>query len=432
MQRIEPGPVRFVGTVPGDKSITHRAILLALVSRGRTEIRGALESEDTAATVRFAEALGARVTRRDEALLIDGPVEGPRRAAVDCANSGTTARLGLGLAAGLAGSGVAVRLTGDASLSRRPMARVADPLREAGVDVAVEDGHLPAEVRGGAFRGGTFTLPVASAQVKSALLLAGLAAGVAVSVTEPYRSRDHTERMLRLLGVALEEEDGDRGHTVRLPASARPTAGTFTVPGDPSSAAFFLALGALPGNSAEVRNVSLNPTRTGILSVLRAMGAEVVTRERGEASGDPVGDVRVTGTRLRPFAIDGSLVPAVIDEIPVLATLALFAEGESVVRGAAELRVKETDRIEVLAEELRKAGADIVTLPDGMIVRGGRTLSAAAFDAHGDHRLAMALAVLATRLPGPSTVHGDEAVAVSFPGFWSDLARAQAEARGDP
>lgn len=423
MQTIEPTRIAFDGEVPGDKSITHRAILLGCLVEGETVVENPLLSADTEATIRLVEALGCGVERQPHRLVIHGPAAGPRTLSVDCANSGTTARLGIGLVAGLAETGVIATFTGDDSLSRRPMARVTEPLRAAGVEVVDCQGRLPVTVRGGAFTGGAFTLRVASAQVKSALLLAGVASRRAVRVLEPSRSRDHTERMLRLMGhLVVERENG--GHEVELLPRTGAAGTRFRVPGDPSSAAFFWALGALPGNRASVRGVSLNPTRIGVLQVLERMGARVERLVTGEASGDPVGDVVVEGApALRPFIIRAEEVPHLIDEIPVLAVVAMFAEGESRVEGAAELRVKETDRIEVLAEELRRAGAVIETRPDGFVLVGGGSYRPASFSAHGDHRLAMALAVLATRLPGPSTIADDASVQVSFPNFW-ELLRA--------
>jgi 3-phosphoshikimate 1-carboxyvinyltransferase len=411
--------------VPGDKSISHRALILAALADGPSRVRGLLDSADVRSTAGVLRALGLDVP--DVAapeIVVRG--RGPRalrapRADLDCGNSGTTARLVAGL---VAACPFEARFVGDASLSRRPMQRVARPLSAMGAEVTpAPGGTLPMTIRGGALCGIEWTSEAASAQVKSALLIAGAAAGVAVAVREPARSRDHTERMLRAMGAAL-EQDGD---AVRLLAPAGPLAAVDrSVPGDPSSAAFFVALAALAGRGElRLTDVGVNPTRTGFLALLQRMGAEIVSEEQRRDGGEPVATLRVVaGRALRGAEVSPAEVPSMIDELPLLACVAARAEGETTITGAHELRVKESDRIAAVVAGLRAVGVEAEESPDGLRVLGaphrplrGRVAT------HGDHRLAMAFGVLAA-LPGNEVAIDDpDCVAVSYPGFWSDLAR---------
>ncbi|MBX6351545.1 MAG: 3-phosphoshikimate 1-carboxyvinyltransferase [Clostridia bacterium] len=451
-RRNGAGPSAFdaAPAVPGDKSITHRAVLLGALARGTTVVANPLDAGDTRRSLALARAAGAevRITDCDEdghagtgAVWRITGAPGAREAeaagspngtpTVDCGNSGTTMRLGLGLLAGRPG---AFRLTGDDSLRRRPMLRVVAPLRAMGAEIRGRRGGelAPLTVRGGRLRAVAWRSPVASAQVKSAVLLAGLQASGRTVVLEPTASRDHTERMLAAFGAPVEREllpDGTVAVAVEGGRMLR--AACVTVPADLSAAAFFfVAAAVVPGARATVRGVGVNPTRAGLLEVLKAAGAEVHLRAERQVGGEPVADVTVTGPeRLRPFEVGGDLVPRLIDEIPALAVAALAACGTSVVRDAAELRVKETDRIRSLGQELAKLGARVEELPDGLRIEGGRRLPGGSVSARGDHRLAMAFAVLALLLDGPVAVEGFEAVAVSFPGFLRSLAELPLDVR---
>ncbi len=417
---IAPAPrVRGALRVPGDKSISHRAVLLNAVAEGEATIRGFSTGADCATTLACLARLGAGVERRADTVVVRGRgLRGLREPVdvLDCGNSGTTMRLLCGL---LAGQDLFAVLTGDASLRRRPMARVAEPLRAMGAHVDGRDGgHLPplAIRPAGQLRGAAHRLPVASAQVKSALLLAGLAADGPTTVDEPALSRDHTERLLRAMGAGLRTE----GRRVTIQPAARLRAVDVSVPGDFSSAAVWLALACLhPDAEVTIRDVGLNPTRTGFLAILRAMGADVrVEREREEA-GEPVGDLVARSSRLRGMDVAGDLVPRAIDELPLVALLGLFAAGDTVVRDAGELRVKETDRIAAVADGLGALGGDVEPTPDGWRIRPAR-LRAGRVDSRGDHRLTMLFA-LAGALGEGAEIEGAEAVAVSYPGFWHHL-----------
>ena len=414
--------------VPGDKSISHRALICAALAGGRSRIRNILPSADVHSTAGVLRALGVAIPPLGDDVRVDGRGLGGLHepaSDLDCGNSGTTARLLTGV---LSGHAFSSRLVGDESLSRRPMARVAKPLAAMGATFDFEDGeHLPMTVSGGELRPLDWESPTASAQVKSAILLAGLVAHVPVSVTEPVRSRDHTERMLSALGVELRSCGGKASLTPATEISSFQV----DVPADPSSAAFLAALAAAGGigvrNTLRLTDVALNPTRLGFFRVLREMGADVRWEVEREECGEPVGMISVAAGSLASVEVDGARVPAMIDELPLLACLATRATGETVVRGAGELRVKESDRITAVVANLRAIGADAEELPDGLIVRGtpGSSLGGSV-RAHGDHRLAMAFGVLGV-LSGSAIAVDDQAcVGVSYPGFWADLARLTA------
>lgn len=407
-------------TVPGDKSISHRALLLGALAKGTSRIRGLQGGLDVAATRACLEALGVPIREVGEALLVEGRGVGGLAEpgdALDCANSGTTIRLLSGI---LAGHSFLSILTGDPYLRRRPMARVLDPLREMGALALgrAEDTRAPLVLRGGSLRGLRWRLPVASAQVKSAVLLAGLHARGETWVEEPALSRDHTERMLEGMGAEILRD----GLAVGVRGLPKLAASDFEVPGDPSSAAFWAGAALLvPGSKIRVEGVSLNPTRTGFFRILGRMGAPVELAPEGTSCGEPVGSVTVEHGELRGAAVGADEVPSAIDEFPILAVVAAVARGETEIRGAEELRHKESDRIEAMAVELRKAGVPVETFPDGMRIEGGRPLRPACFVSHGDHRLAMALGVLCLAIPGGGEVDGAEAAAVSYPEFWKEL-----------
>lgn len=406
---------------PGDKSISHRSLLLGAMAKGRTRVRGLLPSADVRATRRLVEALGARVT--DEA---DGSVTvvGPERFTeptdvIDAANSGTTARLGLGLLAGL---DMAATLTGDGSLRGRPMRRVVTPLTKMGARFLgrKQGEYLPITVQGGALAGIDYELPIASGQVKGSLLLAGLSARGETVLRGRTEGRDHTERMFKAAGIELVAGE----HEVRLKGPQRPQPLDGTVPGDPSSAAFFLVAGAIvPGSEVVIEDVGLNPGRLGVLRVLEAMGARVEREETEVSLGESRGTIRLRGGPLRGVKWDPSWAVEAIDEIPVLAVAACLAEGETEIHGAEELRVKESDRLATICGELRKLGAEIEELPDGLRVRGPQPLVGARVESHDDHRIAMAMAIAGLRAKGKTVIGGAEAVDISYPTFFEDLGK---------
>lgn len=412
-------PGRALGgelSVPGDKSVSHRAVMLGALAEGVSEVEGFLEGEDTRATAAILARLGVRIEAPGEGLRrIHGVglhglrgAEGP----LDCGNAGTGMRLLAGL---LAGQAFDSTLVGDASLSRRPMGRVIEPLRRMGARIESGEGGLPPLriYSSNGLQAIDYELPVASAQVKSAVLLAGLYARGETRVREPHPTRDYTERMLAAFGWPVRFSPGD----ARLEGGHRLRATRVQVPADFSSAAFFLvAASVVPGSDLLLRRVGMNPRRTGLLAALRAMGADITETPAGEQGGEPVADLRVRHARLRGIAVPEALVPDMIDEFPALFVAAALAEGETRVSGAAELRVKESDRIATMAAALRALGADIEEAPDGALIRGGR-LQGGEVHSHGDHRIAMAMAVAAQRAAGEVRITDCANVATSFPGF---------------
>lgn len=413
--------------VPGDKSVSHRSLMLAALGSGRSRVRGILDSADVRSTAGVLRALGVEIPSLGPDVTVGGVGLRGLRApagALDCGNSGTTTRLMAGI---VAACPFAASFEGDASLSRRPMKRIARPLESMGArfEFARGDG-LPMTVHGGALHGIDWVSETASAQVKSAILLAALVAGVEASVREPALSRDHTERMLAARGVALDRD----GASVRIRAASRLEPLDAQVPADPSSAAFFAGLAALATDgSLTLTNVCLNPTRAGFFDVLRRMGASVEVLDQRDEGGEPVGDVRVGPTspagNLRGVKVGGAEIPSLIDEVPLIACLAARADGETVVTGASELRVKESDRIAVVVHNLQQIGATAEERPDGMrIVGSGRPLRGPV-TTHLDHRIAMAFGVLGA-LPGNDLeIDHPDCVDVSYPGFWGDLDRVR-------
>ena len=418
---------RLRGTVdiPGDKSISHRAVIFNAVAEGSARITNFLTGADCLSTIACVRALGVDVVREGSEVHVRGVgLRGLREPVdvLDCGNSGTTLRLLAGL---LAGTPIFTVLTGDASLRSRPQRRIVEPLLALGaqIDGRQSGDRAPLAIRGGSLHGGSYQLPVASAQVKSALLLAALGGSRALTLTGRIDSRDHTERMLSAMGLDLQiGPDQITLHPPTHPVLPYPL--SLRVPGDPSSAAFWWVAAAIhPDAELTTLGVCLNPTRTGALDVLHAMGAEItITNQRTEGS-EPVGDVTVRSSHLRGTVIDGSLIPRLIDEIPILAVAAACAEGTTVVRDAQELRAKETDRIATVAAGLTALGVAVEPTNDGMtlIGLGGPTLRGTALQSHHDHRLAMAWAIAALVASGETTITDPDSAAVSYPGFWETL-----------
>lgn len=416
-------------SVPGDKSITHRALMFAALGDGESRLSGLLPGEDCRSTAAVLRALGCDIpdlpADGGEIRISGRGADNWRRpvAELDCGNSGTTARLMMGL---LASRPFAATLTGDASLRGRPMRRVTAPLRQMGAHFHElgESNRLPVEIKGGPLRSLDYGSPSASAQVKSAILLAGLTGNVPVCVTEPVQSRDHTERLLAALGVTVHASELEGRWRVEVPAHGRSLAALdVRVPGDPSSAAFLAALALLADEGElRIRGVCVNPTRTGFFDLAERMGARIERENERTEGGEPVADLVVRPSELRGTDVGGAEVPAAVDEIPILAVLAARASGETRITGAGELRVKETDRISAIVGNLRALGADAEELEDGLVIRGSDRPLTGRVQAFGDHRIAMAFGVLGA-LPGNEVEIDDPAcAAVSFPGFFERLA----------
>lgn len=408
-------------TVPGDKSISHRAIILGSLAQGKVMVKGLSSGEDNRRTVKIFQQLGVSIKKRGPAeyLLHGKGLHGLREpgSILYAGNSGTTMRLMTGV---LSGQPFFTVLSGDASLNARPMKRVVTPLREMGARISGRDGgnYAPLAIQGGKLQAARFALPVASAQVKTAILLAGFYADGITVVQEPVPSRDHTERMLRYLGAPLQVSAAGLAVT----GGGELKGDLIEVPGDLSSAAFLIVAGLLV-HDAEVlvRSVGVNPTRTGFLEILQNMGARIELLNMREMSGEPVADIRVRAGRLTGVTINGAIIPRTIDELPILAVAAAYAEGTTIIRDARELRVKETDRIAAMCTELKKMGADIEAQDDGMIIRGKESLSAAVCTSYGDHRVAMSMAVAGLAAQGETRVEDCACIKTSFPGFMNCL-----------
>jgi 3-phosphoshikimate 1-carboxyvinyltransferase len=417
--------IRGEMTVPGDKSISHRSIMFGSIARGLTTVRGFLRGEDNFATLNAFRAMGIGIEDDGETLRIEGKgLHGLREPAdvLDCGNSGTSMRLITGL---LAGQGFFSVLTGDRYLRERPMARVIEPLSRMGASIFGRCGgdRAPLAVVGRRLVGSLHTSRIASAQVKSAILLAGLYAEGVTEVREPHLSRDHSERMLRHFGAGIETFDGG----VRVKGGGELEGREIIVPGDISSAAFFLvAASIVPGSELLVRGVGVNPTRTGILDILSEMGARIEIQNERELSGEPVADLLVRSARLKGIEIGGELVPRAIDEFPVICVAASLAEGKTVIRDARELRVKETDRIAAMAANLGKAGVEVKETADGMEITGRETLVGSIAESFGDHRIAMSMLVAGLAADGPGEVRDVGCIETSFPGFSDLLSRVRA------
>jgi 3-phosphoshikimate 1-carboxyvinyltransferase len=430
-RRFNPaGPLRGVLRPPPDKSISHRAAIIGAMGEGESRVENYLDAADTQSTLAAVSAVGARISTGERG---DGGIEvrfegaglrGAREAAIDVGNAGTLLRL---LPGWLAGQGRGSwQLDGDQSIRQRPVDRVAEPLRAMGASVEVRDGRLPPlRIDAAPLRGIRYALPVASAQVKSCILLAGLLADAETTVVEPVPTRDHTERMLEARGVELElggDDAGRRRVTVRRTERLEP--GMIRVPGDFSAAAFALAAAVLvPGSELRVEEVGLNPTRTGLISILRRMGADVDVEPVDGGGGEPAGRLATGPAHLQGTEVHGEDIPLAIDELPLIALAACYAEGETVIRDAAELRHKESDRIGAVADALNAIGGVVEPTADGMAISGMGGLRGGTIESHGDHRLAMMGAIAGLASSEGVTVRGMEAVAVSYPRFERDLAR---------
>lgn len=399
--------------VPGDKSISHRAVMLGALADGDTEIYGFLKGADCLATIDCFRKMGIDIEETDEKIIVHGkglyglcePSE-----MLYTANSGTTTRLLCGI---LAGQKFNTKITGDSSIQKRPMKRVTEPLSKMGADIKGD--YCPLEITGSSLKAMTYDMTVASAQVKTAILLAGLYADGVTTVNEIEKSRDHTELMLSAMGADIKTD----GLSVSISKCESLKPQNITVCGDISSAAFFMVAAAImPNSTVTIKNVGLNPTRSGIIDVFEAMGADIKITNKHLVSNEPVGDITVSTSELHGTKICGSIIPRLIDEIPAIAVLAAFADGETVIADAQELKVKETNRIRAVVDEFTKCGIDITETDDGMIIRGTKDIKGADFKTYGDHRMAMSLAVLAQRADGISTLDDNKCVDVSFPAFF--------------
>ncbi|MED0962628.1 3-phosphoshikimate 1-carboxyvinyltransferase [Bacillus paramycoides] len=407
--------------VPGDKSISHRAVMFGAIAEGTTRVSNFLLGEDCLSTIACFQKLGVKIEQSGNDVTIYGKglenLQEPKEV-LDVGNSGTTIRLMLGI---LSNTPFHSTIIGDESIGKRPMKRVTDPLSKmhAQIDGRENGQYTPLSIRGGRVKGIHYHAPVASAQVKSAVLLAGLQGEGVTTVTEPMQSRDHTERMLRAFGCTVEVNE----RTVSLQGGQQLKGTEIKVPGDISSAAFFLVAGAIVQNSKLVlKNVGLNPTRTGILDVLTKMGARISIDNIRNEEFEPRGDITIETSKLKGIEIGGSLIPRLIDEIPVIALLATQAEGITVIKDAEELKVKETNRIDTVVDELGKLGAKIEATPDGMIIYGKQDLKGNTVNSHGDHRIGMMLAIASCIVNGEVKIENSDAVAVSYPNFFEQLA----------
>lgn len=406
--------------IPGDKSISHRAVMFASLAEGTSEADNFLRGADCLSTISCFRKLGIEIETADSTVKIHGKgLDGLRApsSVLDVGNSGTTARLISGI---LAAQAFDTTLTGDSSIQKRPMKRIIDPLGQMGasIDSIHGNGCAPLCIHGRQLHGIHYFSPVASAQVKSALLLAGLYAGGTTRITEPHLSRNHSEIMLRYFGAHVSSE----GPCVSISPRPRLEGRKITVPGDISSAAYFIAAGLLvPNSEILIKNVGVNPTRDGILRVVWEMGGNVTLLNENTASGEPSADILVSSSSLKGITIQGDIIPTLIDEIPIIAVLAAYADGVTTIRDAGELKVKESNRIDVMAENLSAMGADILPTQDGMVIQGGRPLHGAVIDSHLDHRIAMSFAVASLLADGDTEITGEECVGISYPGFYQDL-----------
>ena len=409
-------------TIPGDKSISHRSVMFGSLAKGTTKITGFLQGADCLSTISCFRKMGISIENLEDTVLVHGNgLHGLKKpdSVLDCGNSGTTTRLISGI---LSAQNFSVTVTGDASIQKRPMKRIMDPLSQMGADITSVNGNgcAPLAINGRTLHGIHYQSPVASAQVKSAILLAGLYAEGETKVTEPSLSRNHTELMLKEFGADVRTE--------KTTAIIRPAEELFAkeiaVPGDISSAAFFLAAGLMiPNSEILIRHVGINPTRDGILRVCRDMGADLTIVNASTDDGEPTADILVRSSALHGTVIGGAIIPTLIDELPMIAAMACFAEGETVIKDAAELKVKESNRIDVMVRNLTAMGADVTETEDGMIIRGGRPLHGAVIDSKLDHRIAMTFAVTALCIEGETEILGAECVNISYPQFYEDLKR---------
>jgi 3-phosphoshikimate 1-carboxyvinyltransferase len=437
------GPLRGELIPPPDKSISHRSIILSSLAKGKSIVRNFLYAEDPISTIGAFKQMGVEIavssqqsavsrgerplaltenrSPENEIIITGKGLTGLKepKAAIYCGNSGTTMRLLCGV---LSGQPFSAILKGDASLTRRPMKRVIEPLSQMGAVFETQNGYPPLTVKGGELKPVHYKSPVASAQVKSAILLAGLYCDGTTSVTEPERSRDHTERMIKAAGVDIEIS----GLTVSIKGRAVLSPLDLTVPNDFSSAAFFIAAGIIvPGSELLIKNTGINPTRTGLIDILLSMGADIKLENKREVSGEPLADILVKHSSLSGIDIAGDMVPKTIDEFPILCVAAAFAQGKTKITGAKELRVKESDRISAMAAELGKMGVNIEELEDGLIIEGREKLQPAVIQSYGDHRIAMSMAIAGLMADGETTILDTDCINTSFPGFMGILERLQ-------
>lgn len=415
-------PLRGEIEIPGDKSISHRAIMFGSLAKGTTEVTHFLQGADCLSTISCFQKLGIEIENTQEKIIIHGKglqgLSAPTDI-LDCGNSGTTTRLISGI---LSGQNFTSTLTGDASIQKRPMKRIMDPLRQMGADItSVHDNNCaPLMIKGSNLHGIHYHSPIASAQVKSSILLAGLYAEGETRVTEPYISRNHSEIMLSHFGANVRTE----GTTAILLPDPILEGQKIAVPGDISSAAYFIAAGLLvPGSEILLKNVGINPTRDGILRVAKEMGGEIELLNMNTDNGEPTADLLVKFSALHGITIGGEIIPTLIDEVPIIAIMAAFARGTTVIKDAAELKVKESNRIQVMVDNLKAMGADIESTDDGMIIHGGKDLHGAIIDSHMDHRIAMSFAIASLLADGHTTILDKNCVDISFPTFYQDLDR---------
>lgn len=417
-------PLKGELTIPGDKSISHRAVMLGAISQGTTSVTNFLRGADCLSTISCFRKMGIAIEENPTEILIHGKglhgLSAPE-AVLDVGNSGTTMRLLSGI---LAGQDFSSSLTGDASIRKRPMKRVITPLSLMGASIESIPGNgcAPLAIQGMPLTGIHYQSPVSSAQVKSCVLLAGLYADSTTKVTEPFVSRNHSELMLRSFGAEIQTE----GTTVSVQPDPLLTGQKVEVPGDISSAAYFIAAGLLiPGSEILIKNVGINPTRDGILRVCRAMGADIEILNEQEHCGELTADLLVRHSALKGTVIEGGIIPTLIDELPVIAVMAAFAEGTTIIRDAQELKVKESNRLDIIVHHLKEMGADVTPAPDGMVIRGGKPLTGAVLDSHMDHRIAMSFAIAAMAGNGETEILNSDCVSISYPDFYADLRRLQ-------
>ncbi|NOY89486.1 MAG: 3-phosphoshikimate 1-carboxyvinyltransferase [FCB group bacterium] len=424
-------------SVPGDKSIAHRAALFSLLARDKIIIKNFPNNQDCQSSLKAVETLGVTIEESADKIILTPPdkLNVDDETIIDCGNSGTTARLLAGI---IAGSDAKVILAGDESLSRRPMKRIIDPLTAMGAEIYAEDNHLPLKIIGKKLLPFEYRMPIASAQVKSALLLAGLASSTSVTIQEEVITRDHTERMINEIGSGITVDEikplpivddidprkkkmkmpADFKKEIKLSAQAKIIGGEIDIPGDISTAAFFMAIAAISKQKITIENMGLNPTRTAFINYLKAIGCTVEITDKQTISGEPRGTVSITGGKLKSKKIVKDNTVALIDEIPVIAVMSAFAEGTTIIRDAGELRIKESDRLTAVTENLERMGVKCGLLEDGLVIEGGKDLNGADFKSYGDHRIAMAFSVAALFLVGPSTIDDVSVVDISCPNFY--------------
>ena len=409
-------------TIPGDKSISHRAVMFGALSEGTTEVTNFLQGADCLSTIACFRAMGIDIENTKERILIHGKglhgLSAPT-CTLDTGNSGTTTRLISGI---LAGQSFPVTLNGDASIQKRPMRRIMEPLQMMGADITSVKGNdcAPLSIHPAKLHGIHYTSKVASAQVKSAILLAGLYADGITSVTEPVLSRNHSELMLNYFGATVKSE----GTTATILPQPKLTGQKVCVPGDISSAAYFIAAACIvPNSELLIQNVGINPTRDGIIRVAKEMGADITFLNAVTDRGEPTADLLVRSSTLHGITIGGEIIPTLIDELPIIAIMAAFADGTTIIKDAAELKVKESDRIAVMTDNLSRMGCDITATDDGMIIKGGKPLHGAVIDSYLDHRIAMSFAIASLASEGTMTIQGEECVNISYPTFYEDLNR---------